>query len=141
MERGAPSRRCGRDVVLADLGEVDAADAATARAVELTAADDIINGILIERAKAKIQSERQDHREAVTHAQRAVAVALETDFHLEQADAYLDLAQVLAHAGGDAEARSALEAALAQFRVKGCIAGERIVRERLDALGRGSPHT
>jgi class 3 adenylate cyclase/tetratricopeptide (TPR) repeat protein len=130
-----------RAVVLADLGEVDAADAATARAVELTAADDIINGILIERAKAKIQSERQDHREAVTHAQRAVAVALETDFHLEQADAYLDLAQVLAHAGGDAEARSALEAALAQFRVKGCIAGERIVRERLDALGRGSPHT
>jgi class 3 adenylate cyclase/tetratricopeptide (TPR) repeat protein len=122
-----------------ELGRFDDAEAWAGRAAELGASDDMLTQTMWRRLRAKVLGRRGDHAEAERLARGAIAMALETDSINEQADAYADLADVLALAGREQEADAALRGALALYERKGNVVRARRTRDRLAASRKGLP--
>ena len=124
-----------RAVVLAELGRLQEAELWAAKATEAGASDDILTHILAKRALAKALARRGDSQTQAEHlAREAVRLSLATDLLDEQADAYMDLADVLQRVGRRTEPAEALEAAVRLYQAKGDTTGVAQARARLDVL-------
>jgi class 3 adenylate cyclase/tetratricopeptide (TPR) repeat protein len=100
------------------LGRLDEAEAWAGRAAELGGSDDAITQMLWRQVKAKVLALRGDRVEAARLAGEAVAIGSETDMLNDRANAYSDLAEVLAVAGKRDETAAALDQALACYERK-----------------------
>ncbi|HEX6490014.1 MAG TPA: adenylate/guanylate cyclase domain-containing protein [Gaiellaceae bacterium] len=90
------------------------------RASEGAAApDDVFSQILWRTARAKISARRGDQKEAEVLARKAVELAEQTDLLNTQAEALLDLAEVLALGGQQDAARAAASEAAERYARKG----------------------
>lgn len=98
---------------------LDEADAWALRAGGLGASDDALTQVLWRQVRAKILARRNDLALALPLARDAVVIGDGTDMLNAQADAYSDLAEVLAASGKPAEASAALDQALDRYRRKG----------------------
>jgi class 3 adenylate cyclase/tetratricopeptide (TPR) repeat protein len=115
--------------MLCDLDRLDEAEAWSDRARQLGGSDDAETQILWRRAHAEVLARRGDHATAVRLAREAVALAETTEGLNIQADAYGDLADVLARAGHMDEAQTALQRAFDKYERKGNV----VMAERLRA--------
>ena len=86
------------------------------------------------QAKAVLLARRGHHAEAEEHVRAAVAIAETTDLLNNRADAYADLAEVLALGGKADEATEALEQALERYERKENLVMARRTRDRLAAV-------
>jgi tetratricopeptide (TPR) repeat protein len=128
------SLECSRAKSLYTVGRDDDAERAVALAEELSAADDVINQILVRQGIAKVLARRGAHRDAEQLAREAVAVAQQTDMLNTQGDALCDLAEVLVLAGLAQGAAKELENAAAIYEQKGNVVMARRTRSRLRKL-------
>ena len=115
------------------LDRLDEAEAWAAKGVALGATDDVTTQLLSHRVQAKLLARRGRHQEAEEMAQAAVAIGDATESPIRQADAYVDLAEVLELAGRYDEATAALREALERYERKEALVPARHVRERLSA--------
>jgi predicted ATPase/class 3 adenylate cyclase/DNA-binding winged helix-turn-helix (wHTH) protein len=88
--------------------------------------------------RAKVFAAQDRGGEAEALAREAVRLAEPTDFLTIRADALLDLAEVLRHAGSSAEAEDAIRAALELYERKGDVVSAERARSRLGAVGRAT---
>ena len=102
--------------------------------LELGASDDVITQMLARQVLAKLAARRREHARAETLAGEAVALAETTQFPIAQADARMDLAEVLALAGQTERAIAELERAAALYQRKGATACLTRVQQRLREL-------
>jgi class 3 adenylate cyclase/tetratricopeptide (TPR) repeat protein len=102
--------------------------------LELGASDDVITQMLARQVLAKLAARRREHAHAETLADEAVALAETTQAPIVEADARMDLAEVLAIAGQTARATSELERAAALYQRKGATASLTRARQRLREL-------
>jgi predicted ATPase len=100
----------------------------------LAAADDIYSQFLWRSARAKIRARVGDLEPAERLAREAVAIAEQTDVLNSQADALLDLAEVLSHAGKHDEALAAAEEAARRYEKKRNLPSLERAREMAKAL-------
>ena len=107
----------------------------TAEAAELcrtaaagAAADDIITQVIWRGVQAKVRATEGRCEEAVALAREAVALVEATDLLSHQADAMLDLADVLRICSHDDEADRALRVGIALYERKGHVRGARRAR-------------
>ena len=107
--------------------------------LELGANDDIITQMLARQVLAKLAARRGDHAHAQTLAGEAVALGETTDYPICQADARMDLAEVLAIAGQADSATTELERAAALYRRKGATACLSRAQQRLREVAESSP--
>ena len=98
--------------------------------LELGASDDVITQMLARQVLAKLAARRRDHTQAETLAVEAVALAETTQSPIAQADARMDLAEVLAVAGQTNRATTELERAAALYQRKGATACLTRARQR-----------
>jgi class 3 adenylate cyclase/tetratricopeptide (TPR) repeat protein len=119
---------------LCSLDRYDEADELAAKARDHAHKDDLVTQAFWRQAAAIVQAHRGAHPEAERLAREAVAFARETDSPRVQGDALSDLAEVLAAAGQNAEAASALREALELYERKQVIPLARRARERLAAV-------
>jgi class 3 adenylate cyclase/tetratricopeptide (TPR) repeat protein len=120
--------RAGEEAValrLADEGE------------RLGAPDDIASHTVLRQARALVAANRGRSQEAEELAKGAVALYASTDDLNGQVEGLADLATVLEMAGKPTDAIDTLQRALAISLRKGNRAHQRIVKERLAALGAG----
>ena len=103
---------------LYELDRLDQADTWAARAAELGASDDAATQMVSRQVKAKVLARRGAPAEAERFAREALAIGEETDQLNAQADAYVDLGEVLALAGRAEEAAAAFGEALARYERK-----------------------
>jgi tetratricopeptide (TPR) repeat protein len=96
--------------------------------------DDLVTQAFWRQAAALVQAHRGAHPEAERLAREAVAFACETDSPRVQGDALFDLAEVLAAAGRNPEAASALREALELYERKQVVPLARRTRQRLAAV-------
>jgi class 3 adenylate cyclase/tetratricopeptide (TPR) repeat protein len=116
---------------LCALGRYDEAEQFAQRGRELTNDQDLYSQAVWRLALALVRSSGGHHAEAERLAREAVAVLEPTDSLIEQGNALVDLATVLACAGRTDEATAALEEALDRYeRKKNLVMAER-VREKL----------
>jgi tetratricopeptide (TPR) repeat protein len=113
------------------LGDVDAAEIHASTAAELGASDDALTQTLARQVKAKVLASRGRHVEAERLAREAISLACATDLLNVQADAYSDLADVLALAAKTEEVAAALEQARERYERKGNIVMADRTRARL----------
>ncbi|MGZ4325994.1 MAG: adenylate/guanylate cyclase domain-containing protein [Solirubrobacteraceae bacterium] len=113
------------------LGDLKAAQDRAASAAELGASDDALTQTLSRQVLAKVLASRGRHAEAEEVAREAIALADGTDLLNVQADAYSDLADVLALGGNGEQARTALGQAFARYERKGNIVMAERTRARL----------
>jgi tetratricopeptide (TPR) repeat protein len=118
---------------LCALDRFDEAEPLTRRGREL-AGDDSLDQKLWCGVQARVLAHRGEHAEAERLAREAVAGQEQSDNLTFQGDAWCDLAEVLAAAGRDEEAATALAEALERYERKGNIPLARQVRKRLSAL-------
>jgi tetratricopeptide (TPR) repeat protein len=111
------------------LGRLDDADASARRAAELLASDN--PDTLWRQVRAKVLARRGEHTEAERLACEAVEICDATDLLDAQAEAYADLAEVLALGGRPEGAVEALEQALARYERKENVVMAQRVRARL----------
>jgi ATP/maltotriose-dependent transcriptional regulator MalT len=104
---------------LCALGEDDEAERFSRECEESAADEDVFSQVLWRSARAKVLARRGEAGAAEAAAGEAVAIADRTDLLNTQADALLDLAEVLALAGRAAEARDAALEAAERFERKG----------------------
>jgi tetratricopeptide (TPR) repeat protein len=102
--------------------------------LELGASDDVITQMLARQVLAKLAARRREHAHAETLADEAVALAETTQAPIVEADARMDLAEVLAIAGQTARATSELERAAALYQRKGATASLTRAQQRLREL-------
>jgi tetratricopeptide (TPR) repeat protein len=95
--------------------------------------------MLARQARAKVLARRGEHVEAERLAREAVNLGDRTEMLNDSANAYVDLAEVLALGGQTADAASALEEALARYARKGNVVSARRAQARLDSLAAPSP--
>jgi DNA-binding SARP family transcriptional activator len=124
---------------LYECGELDQADEWVGRAIEFGASDDAWTQMLARQARAKVLARRGEHFEAERLAREAVALGDQTEMLNDSANAYADLAEVLALGGQNADAASALEEAHARYTRKGNVVSARRAQARLDSLAAPSP--
>jgi tetratricopeptide (TPR) repeat protein len=117
--------------VLSTLGRFDEANELVERIGHLDASDDVGVQIRLRQARALTLASRGRHHEAKELARAAVAMADTTDLLNDQADTYVDLAEVLALGGEPNEAAEALQEALHRYDRKGNVVMSRRVRVRL----------
>jgi tetratricopeptide (TPR) repeat protein len=98
-----------------ELGKLEQADTWAGRAAEAGATDDAITQMLWRQARAKVHARRGEHTPAERLAREAVEIGDATQMPNAQADAYFDLAEVLALADRPREAAEALEEALSRY--------------------------
>jgi class 3 adenylate cyclase/tetratricopeptide (TPR) repeat protein len=123
-ERGWLSTVAGHTAeALYRLGRDDEAWEMTVTAEEAGAPDDVITQMLILQVRAKVLSRRGEHAEAERLSRRAVAWAEPGDALEYKANAYRDLAIVLAAAGRPEEALAALDQAQPIYEQKGHTVG------------------
>lgn len=135
-ERGWLSTLAGQAAeALYRLGRDEEAQQWTDVAEQTGAEDDIATQVLLRQVRAKLSARRGEHSEAERLAREAVALAEPTDMLPAKADAYVDLAHVLATARHRDEAFDALEEAAALYREKGHVVGLRNTERLLDELG------
>jgi tetratricopeptide (TPR) repeat protein len=101
------------------LGDLNAAENRASSAAELGASDDVLTQTLARQVRAKVLGKRGKHAEAECLAREAISLTGTTDLLNVQADAYSDLADVLALAGKSEEVASALKQALKRYERKG----------------------
>ena len=97
--------------------------------------DDVELGCRWRLARAVLQARRGRHVEAEELARAAVAMTEPTDRPNERADAYVQLADVLALGGKADAASAALRDALRNYDDKGNVVMSRRIRERLRQTG------
>lgn len=123
-EKGWLSTVAGRAAeALFRLGRDDEAWHWTDVAERVGTSDDVITQMLIRRVRAKLLARSGKHGEAEQLAREAVALAEPTDMVDANADAFVDLAEVLAAAGRREEATEAAAAAEALYAAKGHLVG------------------
>jgi tetratricopeptide (TPR) repeat protein len=98
-------------------------------AEQATADDDVESQALWRAIRAPILARQGHHDEAETLARAAVELTMSTEAPNLQADALLELAEVLRSAGRLSEAEVSLTKALELFSCKGNVVGARIARE------------
>jgi predicted ATPase/class 3 adenylate cyclase len=104
---------------LCALGEHDEAERFSRACEDAAAEEDVFSQVLWRSARAKVLAQRGEAEAAEAAAQEAVAIAERTDLLNTQADAVLDLAEVLSLAGRADEARTAARDAAERFEHKG----------------------
>ena len=129
---GGYAPMCGR--MLCRAGRYDEAEQLAERGRDLADEDDPATQSLYRRVAAIVAAHRGEHAEAERLASEALTDSLKTDSPQIQADAYFDLAEVLAAAGRREDAAAAWHEALARYERKGIIPLARRTRERLSSL-------
>ncbi|HEY5693557.1 MAG TPA: hypothetical protein VIR14_03540, partial [Gaiellaceae bacterium] len=129
---GAYAPMCGR--MLCRAGRYDEAEQLAERGHDLADEDDPATQSLYRRVAAIVAAHRGEHAEAERLASEALTDSLKTDSPQIQADAYFDLAEVLAVAGRREDAAATWREALDRYDRKGIIPLARRTRERLSAL-------
>ena len=102
--------------------------------LELGASDDVITQMLARQVLAKLAARRREHARAETLAGEAVALAETIQHPVAQADARMDLAEVLGMAGQTDRATTELERAAALYARKGATAPLARAQQRLSEL-------
>jgi tetratricopeptide (TPR) repeat protein len=123
---------CNLAQALLELQRDDEAEQWLERGRETAATDERLPQMLWRQARAKVLARRGELQEGERLAREAVALAEETDMLNAHADALLDLAEVLALAGRDAQAE--LEQALALYERKGNLVMAERTRSRVADL-------
>jgi tetratricopeptide (TPR) repeat protein len=113
-------------------GRLEDACAAADRAAALVTGDD--PDTLWRQVRAKVVARRGEYAEGERLAQKAIEILDPTDMLNMQADAYADLAEVLALGGGSARAADALGQALSRYEQKENLVMAAQVRDRLETL-------
>jgi class 3 adenylate cyclase/tetratricopeptide (TPR) repeat protein len=116
---------------LCALGRLDEAETWARRSRELGASDDLATQALWRRVEAKVLARRAHAEEAERLAREAVAIMDPTQCLDERAGSHVDLATVLGLVGKPADARAALERALALYERKGNVVAAEHVRAQL----------
>jgi class 3 adenylate cyclase/tetratricopeptide (TPR) repeat protein len=116
------------------LGRLDEADAAVDRVLELGASEDATNEILWRQVRAKVLARRGALVDAERLAREAVEVAERTDMIESEADARVDLAEVLVLVGRTDDAADALARAMRLYERKGNLVMTGRTRDRLTEL-------
>jgi class 3 adenylate cyclase/tetratricopeptide (TPR) repeat protein len=98
--------------------------------------DDFVSQVVWRQARARSLADREQLESAEGLAREAVALASETDFLAMQADALVDLAEILRAADKLDEARTALREALAAYERKGVVVASEKVLSLLTELDR-----
>jgi len=106
---------------------------------EAAGGDDLSDQIISQGLSARILADRGRYAEAMELASSAVALAAQTDLLSQHADAWLDLAHVLAASGRAAEARAAATRARDLYQRKGNLPGARESLGYLAYLGEELP--
>jgi class 3 adenylate cyclase/tetratricopeptide (TPR) repeat protein len=119
-----------------ELGDLDAAEEAAARADELGASDDVATQLVVRGVLAKVCARRGKFEEAERLAREAVEIAGSIDMVLARGQAYEDLGEVLWLAGRHAEAGAAFGEAVRIYEPKGAVAAVDRARRRLAELQR-----
>ena len=119
---------------LYELGRLAEAEVWVDRAVELGASEDAFTQIIWRQVKAKLLARAGDLTEGERLVREAVAISEDTDFLNGQADANVDLAEVLELADRRDEAAIALEQAVALYERKGNNVSAQRTRAALIAL-------
>jgi predicted ATPase/class 3 adenylate cyclase len=118
-------------------GGYDEAEELSRTAEELAAEEDVVSQALWRTVRGKILAQRGDDRAARALAEEAVELLRPTGELVLQAEALLDLAEVLELSAGTAGARRALDDALALFERKGNVVSAAHTRERIKSLEAG----
>ena len=121
--------------LLCDQGRFGEAAAFVTRCRETAPADDLMSQELWRSALARIAAREGDDATALELAEAALALLAETDWLVDRAGRFVDLAEVHALAGRAAEAGAALDQADDLYRRKGSVAGLDLTRARRVALG------
>ena len=108
---------------LVALGRFEDAERAAAAAAELASADDVETEALWRCVRAKLAATRGDRDKAAALAEQAVSLLRTTDAPVMQADALLDLAEILHLAGREVDAAAAASEARLRYGLKGHIVG------------------
>jgi len=124
--------------VLCALERYDEAEEWSRRSEELAASDDVATQMLWRRARARVLAHRGELTEAERLMREALALLKQTDMLNDQADARMDLAEVLEVAGKTDEAGAALEQALALYERKGNLVTAERARAMLARLNEAS---
>jgi predicted ATPase/class 3 adenylate cyclase len=103
---------------LCELGEFDEAEAFSRASEAAAAPDDVFSQVLWRSALAKVRARRGDFDEAEALAREAVRISEETDLLNAQADALLDLSEILRLAGRPEESLAAARKAATRFEQK-----------------------
>jgi class 3 adenylate cyclase/tetratricopeptide (TPR) repeat protein len=125
---------------LHELGRSDEAEHLTHVSEQESFPDDVNSEVEWRCARAVILAERGSFDEAIQLARDAVDKAMQSDFLEVQANANLDLAEVLARAGSIDAATSTADDALALYGQKQCAAALVQAHRRLAALNVTRPH-
>ncbi len=123
---------CNLAQALLGLGRDDEAEQWLERGRETVPSEEPIPQMLWRQVRAKVLARRGELQEGERLAREAVALAEETDMLNAHADALIDLAEVLALAGQDAQAE--LEQAIALYERKGNVVMAERTRSRLAGL-------
>lgn len=121
-------------LVLADLGRVDEAEAALGRAESRADPGALPAQILLSRCRAKVLAGRGKVPAALEAAHQAIALADETDNIHDQAEARVDLAEILAADHRPLEAARVYAEALSRFERKENLVMAARVRSRLEEV-------
>jgi class 3 adenylate cyclase/tetratricopeptide (TPR) repeat protein len=105
--------------VMCDQGRFDEGERFARICQESAASDDISSQILWRSSRARVLARRGDPEGAESLAREAVAISMRTDFIGVQADARMDLSDVLRAIGRPDESRPVAEEALELYRRKG----------------------
>ena len=115
-------------------GRADEAEQITRRAEELSDPDDVEPQALWRSVRAKVLADRDRDEEAEQLAREAVRLMRTTDAPGMQADALLDLAEVLRRAARPEEASAVAAEAKGLYEIKGNKAAAARAAALLDAL-------
>jgi tetratricopeptide (TPR) repeat protein len=119
---------------LCALGRYDEAEPLAQLGRRLGNEQDLYTQMLWRQVQALVHAHRGEHAKAEALARGAVSISERTDTLSAQADAFCDLAEVLASAGRTNEAAEALERALDRYERKKNLAMVAQVRPRLEKL-------
>jgi predicted ATPase/class 3 adenylate cyclase len=119
---------------LAAQGRDEDAERFAARSEAAAATDDVNSQVLWRSARAKLLAARGESAPAERLARNATELAAQTDFVILQADALLDLGEVLRLADRPADAAAAVQSSLQLHERKGNLVSAKRARELLDRL-------
>ena len=135
---GEQSHFCSIATMLAQAvyaqGRYDEADALSREAERSTRPNDVHSHIVWRGTRAKVLARRRDFEAAENLARAAVDYAEASDFLHSHAGALTDLAEVLALAGREADAASAIESAIRLHEEKGNVLAVAQTRKLLEDL-------
>ena len=103
------------------LGQDDEAETFVARSAEIAAPDDVYTQSLSRQVRAKLRARQGAFAEAIHLANEAVELTRQSDERISQANALMDLAEVLAAAARTAEANESRARAIDLYEQKGDI--------------------